>query len=86
MIVTKDLILQLYKNLYKYGQQLKYTDKTFYFKHIRKQFESAEIENSVRIQRLYKVCFNFFYSIDILINSNSLKSSRKEKHSWTKKD
>jgi hypothetical protein len=39
MTISKNLILQLYKSLYKYGQQLKYTDKDYYFKSIRKQFE-----------------------------------------------
>lgn len=39
MTISKNLILQLYKSLYKYGQQLKYTDKGYYFKSIRKQFE-----------------------------------------------
>lgn len=57
MKITKNLILSLYKNLYKYGQQLKYTDKAFYFKFIRNQFQSVDsVSDQNKIERLYKVC------------------------------
>jgi len=58
MTVTKQSILLLYKNLYKYGQQLKYTDKSFYFKYIRKQFDankSLPETDTKNINRLVQV-------------------------------
>ena len=55
MTIRKSLILQLYKNLFKYGQQLKYTDKNYYFEYIRKQFQSANIEDTKKIEILFKV-------------------------------
>lgn len=58
MTVSKQSILSLYKNLYKYGQQLKYTDKSFYFKYIRKQFEAKNsLTETESINRLIKVIF-----------------------------
>ena len=40
MTVEKKLILQLYKDFYKYGKQLKYTDKEYFYRQIRAQFEN----------------------------------------------
>lgn len=40
MTVDKKLILQLYKDFYKYGKQLKYTDKEYFYRQIRAQFEN----------------------------------------------
>jgi hypothetical protein len=57
MTIKKSLILDLYKKLFKYGQQLKYTDKDFYFDYIRKQFQSAYIEDTKKIEILFKVRF-----------------------------
>ncbi len=55
-ILTKENILQLYKNIYKYGLQLKYTDRDFFNKYIRNQFQNKDIENDTeKINRLYKV-------------------------------
>lgn len=54
-MLAKIDILKLYKNLYKYGVNLKYTDKSFYIQHIRKQFQLAEPDNHIKIERLYKV-------------------------------
>ena len=47
-------VLDLYKRLFKYGQQLKYTDKTYYYQYIRKQFESVDRENIQKIETLYQ--------------------------------
>ena len=55
MQIKQSLILQLYKNLFKYGQQLKYTDKSYYLNYIRKQFQSVDIEDTKKIEILYKV-------------------------------
>jgi hypothetical protein len=57
MTIKKSLILDIYKKLFKYGQQLKYTDKDFYFDYIRKQFQSAYIEDTKKIEILFKVRF-----------------------------
>jgi hypothetical protein len=49
-------IINLYKRLYKYGlYELKYTDKSYYNRYIRKAFESVETENKVKIDLLIKV-------------------------------
>ncbi|XP_048522732.1 MIEF1 upstream open reading frame protein [Dendroctonus ponderosae] len=37
---TQREILKLYKNLLRYGEQLKYTDKTYFFRRIRKEFKT----------------------------------------------
>ena len=55
MTFNKANILQLYKNLFKYGQQLKYTDKSYYYDYIRKQFQSADKEETKKIEILVKV-------------------------------
>lgn len=55
MLVTKNLILNLYKSLFRYGMQLKYTDKIFYQKYIRNQFTSVDPLDKIKIERLYKV-------------------------------
>ena len=56
MQINRQSILQLYKGLYKYGQLLKYTDKQFYFKYIRKQFQIVgEANDSTKIERFFKV-------------------------------
>lgn len=64
MIINRQSILHLYKRLYKYGQQLKYTDKDFYFRYIRNQFESVEeSQDNKKIERLYKVLIHFLIFI-----------------------
>ena len=60
MFIEKSKLIELYKNLYRYGLQLKYTDKQYYFQYIRKQFKPVEGENttvlsSEKIERLFKV-------------------------------
>ena len=55
MQVSKSLILNLYKNLCRYGKELKHTDTTFYHKYIRNQFESVDKQDNIKIERLYKV-------------------------------
>lgn len=53
MSLVKSEILQLYKSLFRYGQQLKYTDKSYYYSYIRNQFEKSG-QNSQQIENLYK--------------------------------
>lgn len=36
--VTSQEIIRLYRNLLRYGNQLKYTDKSFYLQRIREEF------------------------------------------------
>ena len=55
MPISKSSILGLYKSLYKYGQHLKYTDKSYYYDYIRNQFQSVARENPQKIETLYKV-------------------------------
>lgn len=55
MLLTKSLILNLYKNLYRYGIQLKYTDQSFYQRYIRNQFKSIDPSDKTKIERLYQV-------------------------------
>ena len=54
----KELALQLYKNLFRYGQQLKYTDKSFFHRYIRNQFESSVDKESQQLETLFKVSFS----------------------------
>jgi hypothetical protein len=54
MTIKKSLILQLYKDLFKYGQQLKYTDKNFYLNYIRNQFNIAGSQDYKQIEILFK--------------------------------
>jgi hypothetical protein len=64
MIISRQSILQLYKGLFKYGHQLKYTDKDFYFKYIRNQFDSIkESQDNKKLERLYKVCIHIFFCL-----------------------
>ena len=63
MPISTSSILGLYKSLYRYGQHLKYTDKSYYYDYIRNQFQSVAKENPQTIETLYKVgdSKNFFY-------------------------
>jgi hypothetical protein len=51
MIITRVSILQLYKSLHRYGQQLKFTDKSYFLKTIREEFRIKETQD---IDLLYK--------------------------------
>ncbi len=52
MTVTRESILKLYKNLFRYGQELKYTDKAYFYQTIRQKFNNKETQN---IDLLFKV-------------------------------
>ena len=53
MNISKIQILNLYKNLIKYGKSLKYTDKEYYQSYVRKQFETLE-QDEKKIERLFR--------------------------------
>ena len=56
MNLNRNLILKLYKDLLKYSQNLKYTDKLYYKQYIRSQFEkNKELSNETLIDLVYKV-------------------------------
>ncbi len=55
MPISKQVILGLYKRLFRYGQRLTYTDKSYYFTYIRGQFESVQVGETERIERLVAV-------------------------------
>jgi hypothetical protein len=59
MPVDKSAILHLYKQLYKYSKQLRYTDKDFYLRYVRKQFTSVEPSQSARIELLFNKGHSF---------------------------
>ncbi|XP_065340459.1 mitochondrial ribosome and complex I assembly factor AltMIEF1 [Cloeon dipterum] len=42
MSVARSEVLRLYKSILKYGQELKYTDRDFFKKKIRKEFRSCK--------------------------------------------
>jgi hypothetical protein len=53
MTVSRQSILNLYKNLYKYGQSLTFTNKDYYYRYIRSQFQSAQAQDKKKIQFLF---------------------------------
>ena len=67
MQISRSSILQLYKSLYKYGLQLKFTDKSFYYSYIRKQFENTDPQNKEKLAFAYKVS-HIFNKKMIMIN------------------
>lgn len=56
MNLNRNLILNLYKDLLKYSEQLRYTDKIYYKQYIRDQFEkNKELDNKFLIDLVFKV-------------------------------
>ncbi|KAK6166567.1 hypothetical protein SNE40_023224 [Patella caerulea] len=54
MDVTRGTVLSLYRMLFRYGKNLKYTDKEYYLKRLRKEFngnrnlqDQSEIEHCI---------------------------------------
>lgn len=55
MNLNRSLILKLYRDLLKYSQELKYTDKTYYKQYIRNQFEkNKDLNNESLIDLVYQ--------------------------------
>lgn len=58
MNVSKIQILKLYKDIIRYGQQLKYTDKEYYFHRVRQEFRrNKHLEDVNQISFNYNVRF-----------------------------
>lgn len=53
MSVSKSDILKLYKSLHRYGQNLKYTDKDYFYQYIRGKFQETD-KDTKQIENLYK--------------------------------
>ena len=72
MLFGRTVILRLYRDLLRYTEQLKYTDKSYYRSYIRNQFEkNRELESEQAIELAFKVpvlvCdFFFFISFCVL--------------------
>ncbi|XP_044753457.1 MIEF1 upstream open reading frame protein [Coccinella septempunctata] len=60
--VGKQQVLKLYKNLLRYGQQLKYTDKEYFAKRIRNDFQKNKYLESKE-----DIDFNFERGLTVLL-------------------
>lgn len=57
MIVERLQILKLYKEIMRYGQQLKYTDKDYFVRRVKKEFQSNKnLKVDKEIKFYYEVC------------------------------
>ncbi|KAL3270117.1 hypothetical protein HHI36_009176 [Cryptolaemus montrouzieri] len=55
MSVTSSQVLKLYKDLLRYGQQLKYTEKSYFNKRIRNEFrKNQNLEDTAEINLNYE--------------------------------
>lgn len=58
---TSAQILRLYKDLLRYGQTFKLSEKTYYINWIREEFrEKKTLTSAEAIEYNYNVCFYFF--------------------------
>lgn len=54
-------VIRLYKDLLRYGQELKHTDKQYFYKRIRKEFKNNKVlANPEEVQFNYQVLFLTF--------------------------
>ncbi|XP_055530356.1 MIEF1 upstream open reading frame protein [Wyeomyia smithii] len=54
-VTTKQLVLRLYRDLRRYGSQLRYTDRDYYLERIRFEFEQKrDITDPSEIEYCYK--------------------------------
>ncbi|XP_053686043.1 mitochondrial translation release factor in rescue-like [Sabethes cyaneus] len=59
-LTTKQLVLRLYRDLRRYGSQLQYTDREYFLKRIRWEFQQKrEITDLNEIEYCYKLLTNF---------------------------
>lgn len=79
---TRTAVLQLYRDLLRYGRKLEFTDKEFYFLRIRAEFQankelrSAEdIAREIKVRFIYSVYIPSFISLKITLNSRPDSSS-----------
>lgn len=57
MRVSRQEILRLYKELISYSKTLKYTDKDYYLRRVKKEFtENKSLEDTKEIFHQYSVC------------------------------
>lgn len=59
-------ILRLYKDILRYGQQLKYTDKNYFYNRVQIEFKKNKDLNDTEITFNYKVSKEnlfFFYNL-----------------------
>lgn len=69
-------VLQLYKDLLRYGQQLKLTDKDYYYSRIRKEFlKNKELTDPKSISFSFKVNFCQF-TVNIKYNLTFIAERR----------
>ena len=59
MTISRASILHLYKDLFRYGQQLKFTEKTFFYQTIREKFNNKEIQNIDIVYKVYTINSNY---------------------------
>lgn len=81
MIIYRSQILQLYKELFKYGHLLKYTDKKYYFEKIRTQFLNFN-KTPEQTQILYKVKSKTRTKFQPLLINIFFDVLRKDSCSW----
>lgn len=81
MLIDRSQILQLYKELFKYGQLLKYTDKKYYFEKIRTQFLNFN-NTPEQTQILYKVNSKTETKFQLLLINICFGVLRKDSCSW----
>ncbi|XP_017784508.1 PREDICTED: uncharacterized protein LOC108568096 [Nicrophorus vespilloides] len=60
-MMDKIQVLRLYKDLLRYGQQLQLTDKTYFYKRIKKEFK-----NNKSLSDPTKVSFNYQKGLSLL--------------------
>lgn len=79
-------IIRLYRDLLRYGNQLKFTDKNFFKNRVREEFRTNQSLNSATdIEFYFKVSFSFTYIFVIPISVNGIsfpeRTSTSEKKS-----
>jgi len=52
---SKNQILNLYRNFMKYGENLKLTDRDFYYSRIKKEFSRKDLTTQEEIRKAYEV-------------------------------
>lgn len=59
---TRTQVLRLYKDLLRYGENLKFTDKVYFKNRVKDEFLSGRSEKDDKvIDFLYQVCFATFF-------------------------
>lgn len=59
-MASRGVVLQLYRDLLRYGRKLEFTDKEYYFLRIRHEFQfkkdiksSEEIDREIKVRRIF---------------------------------